>query len=52
MRKKIIVGNWKMNYTLSEAIDFVNVLKDNISKADNIDVGISFYTKHERKEKE
>ena len=30
MRKKIIVGNWKMNYTLSEAIEFVNLLKDKI----------------------
>jgi len=40
MRRKIIVGNWKMNYTLSEAINFVNELKDNISKVDNIDTGI------------
>lgn len=40
MRRKIIVGNWKMNYSLSDAIDFVNTLKDNISKADNIDIGI------------
>lgn len=40
MRRKIIVGNWKMNYTLTEAINFVNVLKDNISKVNNIDIGI------------
>ena len=40
MRKKIIVGNWKMNYTLSEAINFVNLLKNNISKVQNIDIGI------------
>lgn len=40
MRRKIIAGNWKMNYTLTEAINFVNILKDNILKVDNIDVGI------------
>jgi len=40
MKRKIIVGNWKMNYTLSEAIDFVNGLKGNISKVNNIEVGI------------
>lgn len=31
MRKKIIAGNWKMNYTISKATDFVNEIKDNIN---------------------
>ena len=31
MRKKIIAGNWKMNYTLTEADSFVNNIKDRIN---------------------
>lgn len=31
MRKKIIAGNWKMNYTLTEADNFVNEIKDRIN---------------------
>lgn len=31
MRKKIIAGNYKMNYTLSEAEDFVSSIKDRIN---------------------
>lgn len=31
MRKKIIVGNWKMNYTLTEAESFVESIKDKIN---------------------
>ncbi len=37
MRKKIIAGNWKMNYTLSEADDFVSSIKDLIN-TDEVDV--------------
>ena len=40
MRKKIIVGNWKMNKTLSESLDFVEILKENLINIENIDIGI------------
>lgn len=39
MRKKIIAGNWKMNYTLTEADNFVNEIKDRIN-TDEVDVVI------------
>lgn len=31
MRKKIIAGNWKMNYTVNEAENFVNSIVDSIN---------------------
>lgn len=31
MRKKIIVGNWKMNFKTSEAVEFLNSIKDDIN---------------------
>ncbi|MCL2674711.1 MAG: triose-phosphate isomerase, partial [Defluviitaleaceae bacterium] len=36
MRKKIIAGNWKMNFTPFEAVEFVNSIKAELdtSKAD------------------
>lgn len=37
MRKKIIAGNWKMNYTVNQAEDFVNEIKDSIN-TDEVDV--------------
>ncbi len=37
MRKKIIAGNWKMNYTLTEADNFVNEIKDRIN-TDKVEV--------------
>ena len=37
MRKKIIAGNWKMNYTLEEADAFVSEIKDRIN-TDEVDV--------------
>ena len=39
MRKKIIAGNWKMNYTLTEADYFVNEIKDRIN-TNEVDVVI------------
>lgn len=39
MRKKIIAGNWKMNYTLTEADNFVNEIKDRIN-TNEVDVVI------------
>ena len=39
MRKKIIAGNWKMNYNLTEAEAFVSEIKDRIN-TDEIDVVI------------
>ena len=39
MRKKIIAGNWKMNYTITEADNFINEIKDRIN-TDEVDVVI------------
>ena len=39
MRKKIIAGNYKMNFTVSEAEYFVNNIKERIN-TDEIDVVI------------
>ena len=39
MRKKLIVGNWKMNYTITEAEAFVSSIKDRIN-TDIVDVTI------------
>ena len=30
MRKPIIAGNWKMNKTIAEALEFVNDIKDKV----------------------
>lgn len=40
MRKPIIAGNWKMNKTLSEAIAFVEEVKNNIPSTDKVDAAI------------
>ena len=40
MRRKILVGNWKMNYTLSEALEFVKLLKDNLIDVNNVEIGV------------
>lgn len=37
MRKKIIAGNWKMNYTTLEAENFINEIKDRVN-TDEVDV--------------
>lgn len=39
MRKKIIAGNWKMNYSVNQAEDFVYSIKDSINTTD-VDVVI------------
>ncbi len=39
MRKKMIAGNWKMNYTLSQTEEFLLEIKDRIS-VDDVDVVI------------
>lgn len=39
MRKKIIMGNWKMNYTTLQAEEFVTSIKDRIN-TDEVDVVI------------
>ena len=39
MRKKIIAGNWKMNYCVNKAEDFVSEIKDTIN-TDEVDVVI------------
>ena len=40
MRRVIIAGNWKMNKTISEAIELVNDLKRELSTIDNLDIVI------------
>jgi triosephosphate isomerase len=37
MRKPIIAGNWKMHKTLSEAVAFVNEVKNRIPSADKVE---------------
>ena len=34
MRKKIIAGNWKMNNTPKQAVEFINNLKENVAGAE------------------
>ena len=34
MRKPIIAGNWKMHKTISEAVEFVNDIKDKVNNTD------------------
>ena len=40
MRKPIIAGNWKMNKVLSEAVDFVNEVKDKIPGPETVEAVI------------
>ena len=40
MRKKIIVGNWKMNLNLQDAEDLVLNIKSYLSNKIEVDVGI------------
>ncbi|RSK28535.1 triose-phosphate isomerase [Bacillus sp. HMF5848] len=37
MRKPIIAGNWKMNKTLSEAVSFVQEVKNSVPSSDAVD---------------
>jgi len=30
MRKPIIVGNWKMNKTIAEAVEFINAVDEKV----------------------
>ncbi|MGL5346023.1 MAG: triose-phosphate isomerase [Peptostreptococcaceae bacterium] len=39
MRKPIIAGNWKMNKTIAEAVEFVNEVKNNVNN-DNVEAVI------------
>ncbi len=41
MRKPIVAGNWKMNKTLSEAIDLVDKIKNGSKEVDNVDIIVS-----------
>ena len=38
MRKPIIAGNWKMNMTAADAVEFVNGIKDALDQIDGVDV--------------
>ncbi len=40
MRKKIIIGNWKMNNTLSESISFIQALKKNLENILQVDIAV------------
>lgn len=37
MRKPIIAGNWKMNKTVAEAIEFVEAVKDKLPSSDSVE---------------
>ncbi|NGP45317.1 triose-phosphate isomerase [Bacillaceae bacterium SIJ1] len=37
MRKPIIAGNWKMNKTLQESIDFIGAIKDRLPSEEKVD---------------
>ena len=41
MRKPIVAGNWKMNKTPSEAINFVNQIKKTVISTPNINIIIA-----------
>ena len=43
MKRKILVGNWKMNKTIAETIDFVNRVNDKAIEvaSEDIIVGIA-----------
>lgn len=43
MKRKILIGNWKMNKTIAETIDFVNKVNDKALKVanDELIVGIA-----------
>jgi triosephosphate isomerase len=41
MRKPIIVGNWKMNKTIREAVDLVSTLKPLIADVSEVEVGVA-----------
>ena len=43
MRKKLLLGNWKMNKTLPEAIEFANNCKDiaKLAKQNKVDMGVA-----------
>lgn len=42
-RKKVVAGNWKMNKTPGEAVEFVNALKERVSGVDaEVIVGVPF----------
>lgn len=41
MRRPIIIGNWKMHKNIKETQDFIHEVEKQISKIDNIDVGIA-----------
>jgi triosephosphate isomerase len=41
MRKKVLIGNWKMNKTISETKEFISGVDKNITKNDKLVVGIA-----------
>ena len=41
MRKPIIVGNWKMNKTVQEAVNLVSELKPLLTSVSHVDIGVA-----------
>ena len=43
MRRKLLMGNWKMNKTIAEAHEFATLTKDliQVAKDNNIDIGVA-----------
>ncbi len=40
MRRAFIAGNWKLNKTISESVEFVNAVKASVAGATGVDIGI------------
>ena len=40
MRTPFIAGNWKMNMTVKNAVEFMNDIKDDLDKIDGVDVAV------------
>src|ERR1700678_2117851 len=40
MRKKLVVGNWKMNMSQPEAVTLAQSLQSSLSQLDKVDIGV------------
>lgn len=40
MRNKVLVGNWKMNNSFSDLLDFTEVINDKYSQLENVEIGV------------
>ena len=47
MRKPIIVGNWKMNKTIAEAVEFINIVDEKVHDGATFGIATSFLALNE-----